>query len=272
MKRFLFLAFITISVLFIIPHKTYGVDITVGATTWYAASEQSYTQDNSGTGMLPNNLIKSDPAFLYGPTLAVRFSSDFNLTFVYLYGTFETAKEYAVFKTKEKYKRSDSDLALNYRLGDYFKVFIGAKYLTYDIIPADTDGINFRFDGNMDAHTSFGTGLGASATYPLTENIFVLGTFSGLYLFGKDKVKIAELNFGAPTGTTRNLSAGYNEYGVNTTLSLAYYIAPASTVISLGGRFQYLIADYKKNDIYLDSIKFTIYGVTLTATYTFSLH
>jgi hypothetical protein len=94
---------------------------------------------------------------------------------------------------------------------------------------------------------------------------------SGLYLWGTDKVTIEELAAGAKTGNNRSLNNSYNEYGINSTLSLAYYIAPASTVISLGGRLQYLIADYKNNAIYLDSIKFTIYGVTLTATYTFSL-
>ncbi|MCL2026454.1 MAG: hypothetical protein FWG92_06585, partial [Leptospirales bacterium] len=68
----------------------------------------------------------------------------------------------------------------------------------------------------------------------------------------------------------RSLNLSYNEYGINSTLSLAYYIAQASTVISLGGRLQYLIANYESNAIFLDSIKFAIYGVTLTATYTFS--
>ena len=50
----------------------------------------------------------------------------------------------------------------------------------------------------------------------------------------------------------------YSSYGVN--------------LDSDGGRFQYLIADYKNkdNDVYLDYIRFIIYGVTLTATYNFS--
>ena len=100
--------------------------------------------------------------------------SDFNFTFVFLYGTFDTAREDNVIsKSKSKYKRSDSDLALNYRLGDYFKVFIGAKYLSYDITPGATDKSTFKIQSkNIDAHTSYGTGLGVSATYPLTENIF----------------------------------------------------------------------------------------------------
>ena len=135
MKKFLFLTLTTICVLIITPHRAYALDITVGATSWYAQSEQYYTQDRNAYFM-QDTLVKSNAALLYGPTLAVRLSSDFNLTFVYLYGTFDTAKEGGNnVKSKSKYKRSDSDLALNYRLGDYFKVFIGAKYLSYDITP-----------------------------------------------------------------------------------------------------------------------------------------
>jgi len=271
MKKIIFLALIAICISVIAPYKTYGADITVGATTWYAFSEQKNIQGKGSTGMLGDSIVESDPGFLYGPTLAVRLSNNFNLTFVYLYGNFVTiVKDGTGWKSRSKYSRSDSDLALNYRLGDYFKVFAGAKYLAYNIAPYSTDSVSFMIANkgkDIDKHTSLGTGLGLSATYPLTENIFALGTVSGLYLFGKDKIGIT--NYGG--GNYRSANLKYNEYGVNTNLSLAYYIAPASTVISLGGRFQYLIADYKKNEIYLDSIQFTIYGVTLTATYTFSI-
>jgi hypothetical protein len=269
MKKFLFLAFITISI-FIIPHKAHAFDITVGATTWYAQSEQYYTQTKSELGVIHDLLIKSNPAFLYGPTLSLRLSNDFNLTFVFLYGTFKTEKNDGSYTSKSIYSRSDSDLALNYRLSEYFKVFIGAKYLSYDITPVKTDLYSFEVK-NIDTHTSYGTGLGLSATIPVTGNLFLLGTVSGLYLWGAHKAVISDISGMNPFPPSRNVNLKYNEYGINSTLSLAYYIAPASTVISLGGRLQYLIADYKNNAIYLDSIKFTIYGVTLTATYTFSL-
>ncbi|MCL1833801.1 MAG: hypothetical protein FWG49_04795, partial [Leptospirales bacterium] len=250
------------------PYKLHAFDITAGATTWYAQSEQYYTQNKSASGVISNSLVKSDPAFLYGPTLAVRFSQDFNLTFVYLYGTFETEKDQGSGrKSTTKFSRSDSDLALNYRLGNYFKVFIGAKYLSYGITPAKSDSFTFQINGNADIHNSYGPGLGLSATYPIIDNLFVLGTVSGLYLWGGHSVSIADIG----GSNRRSVDLEFNEYGVNTNLSLAYYIAPASTVISLGGRYQYLKADYKKNAIYLDSIKFTIWGAVLTATYTFSI-
>ncbi|MCL2155467.1 MAG: hypothetical protein FWH53_07380 [Leptospirales bacterium] len=268
MKK-LFLTLTAISISIIITHKAYAVDVTVGATTWFAMSEQYYTQ--SGGFFIKDLLVKSDPAFLYGPTLAMRFSNDFNLTFVFLYGTFDTTKDKGNnFKQKSQYQRIDSDLALNYRLSDYFKVFGGMKFLTYDITPTKSDNGTFTII-SIDPHISYGTGLGLSATVPIVGDLFVLGTISGLYLWGADKVKVEELISGASTNNYRNLSNSYNEYGINTTLSFAYYIAHYSTVISLGGRFQYIIADYNDNVICLDSIKFTIYGVTLTATYTFSL-
>ena len=91
MKKILFTTFTAICISIIIPCKTYALDITLGATTWYALSELYYTQDKS-PGIINNSLVKSDPAFLYGPTLAVRFSNDFNITFVYLYGHFKTEK------------------------------------------------------------------------------------------------------------------------------------------------------------------------------------
>ena len=256
----------------IIPYKAYAFDITAGGTAWYAQSEQYYTQTKSPSGVINNSIAKSSPAFLYGPTLAVRFNQDFNLTFVYLYGHFENEKNQgSSYNSSTKFSRSDSDLALNYRLSDYFKVFIGAKYLAYGITPARTDLATFQIIGNADIHTSYGPGLGLSATVPIVGSLFVLGTVSGLYLWGSHGVVVADISGGTPPYPQRSANLKYNEYGINTNLSLAYYIAPASVVISLGGRFQYLIADYKKNPIYLDSIKFTVWGATLTATYTFSL-
>jgi hypothetical protein len=263
MKKFLFI----ITCIIISASKLFALDMTIGATAWYAQSENYYTQSGvSANSVLHDSLVKSDPAFLYGPTLSVKLTNEFNLTFVYLYGTFVTVIDDGSWKTKSTYQRSDSDLALNYRFSNYFKLFAGIKYFSYDITPAKTDLFNFMIK-NIDTHTSYGLGFGVSGTYPLTDNLFCLGTLSGLYLLGADKLEITDIG----AGSQQTLKNKYNEYGINSTLGLAYYIAPASTVISLGGRFQHLIADYKKNAIGLDSVKFTIYGVTLTATYTFGI-
>ena len=275
MKNFLFLAYAAIFISIVIPCKVYSADITLGATTWYAQSELFYTQAK-GPGILNNSKIKSDAAFLYGPTLAVRFSPDFNLTFVYLYGNFEAERDHgsssSTIGSTTKFSRSDSDLALNYRLSEYFKAFAGIKYLSYGITPAREDSISFSVAKakDIDIHTSYGPGIGLSATVPIyfiSDNLFALATVSGLYLWGDHGAKVRDKDGNNP----RNVTLKFNEYGFNSTLSLAYYIAPASVVVSLGGRFQYLQSDYDKNAIYLDGIEFTIWGATLTATYTFSI-
>ena len=217
----------TISI--IIPAKADAVDITVGATTWYAW----WDVKQSGVSM------DADPEFLYGPALSVKFNDDFNLTFIYLHGKYDfEIDQGGPTPEKLKIKRNDSDLALNYRLNDYFKVFAGIKYM------------NFKQEFN---HRGIGPGLGLSATYPIADNLFLLGTLSGFYLWGKEE-------------DTHDGDTKYKEYGFNSTLSLAYYIASASTTISLGGRFQYIKTDWSK-----DNMTHKIYGATLTATYSFSI-
>jgi hypothetical protein len=253
------LTFIFLPAIFTDLSKAHAVDITAGATTWFAWGEQYNSQEDKFGKY--NTIIKSDPSLLYGPALSAKFSDDFNLTFVFLYGKFKSEKQ--------SFNRIDSDLALNYKLHDYFKVFIGAKYLSYGVMPVKSNfhgASDFTIE-SMDSHTSYGAGLGLSATIPIMGNLFGLATVSGLYLFGNQGVEKTD----GIHDTLQSIKIGYKEYGINTNMSLAYYIADWSTVISLGGRFQYITSDYDDNAIHLSSVVFLIYGVTLTATYTFSL-
>ncbi|MCL2155518.1 MAG: Lpg1974 family pore-forming outer membrane protein [Leptospirales bacterium] len=286
MKKFILLTLIAISISSIIPSAVYSIDITVGATTWCAWGNRNedIMSDRHWTGSAWGNNSRRygnntnysfDPSFLYGPALSIKFNNDFNLTFVYLYGKFEHQATYSDNATEiphpmnavYKFKRNDSDIALNYRLNDYLKVFAGIKYMKYDIkLTAENLATNAVSPCNSN-HTGYGPGFGFSGTYPLTENIFLLGTLSGFYLFSSGE----EFNDDLVYADTFNEKVGYNEYGINSTLSIAYYIAPAATVISLGGRFQYFKTDYDKKDrFYINSITNKMYGITLTATYTFS--
>jgi hypothetical protein len=283
--------FFLVCISIIIPDKAHSLDITAGATTWYAwgNSNEDIMTDTAGNSSRygTNTNYSLDPAFLYGPALSIKFNNDFNLTFVYLYGQLEHKTIYldnvilgnnveAIYK----FKRNDSDTALNYRLNDYFKVFAGIKYMRYDIkLRADTRP-NFADSYSCNSkHISFGPGLGLSSTLPLTENIFLLGTLSGFYLFSLgEKFEDNGIYNSFSISAQKNYKMGYKEYGMNSTLAIAYYIAPVSTVISLGGRFQYFKTDYEKkwndsgnNNFYINSITNKMYGITLTATYSFSI-
>ena len=241
------------------------MDMTVGATSWYAWGKQYYTQKDFMGDY--DSVTKTDPSLLYGPALAVKFNDDFNLTFVFLYGKFDATESKD--SLKSEFTRKDSDLALNYKLSNYFKVFAGIKYLSYGIVPIKDNffgGMTFKIK-SLEPHTSYGPGLGLSATIPIIWNFFGLATVSGLYLRGAEKAVISNLS----GSNSKNVKIGYSEYGINSNAAIAYYIEDWSTVISLGGRLQYIKADYDSNEMHLSSVGFFIYGVTLTATYTFSI-
>jgi len=272
MKKLILLTFIVICCILVIPCKIYAMDIAVGATTWLAWG--SRFDDVQKTSVRENGSYAFDPTFLYGPALSAKFSDDFNLTFVYLYGKFNyNEKIYAdaggSYYAESKAVRSDSDLALNYRLSDYFKVFIGTKYMAYEV---NSSFLNYSgtYCESHSKHTSIGPGMGFTGTFPVIDNIFLLGTVSGFYLFSAGETFVDNGIYGKRPA---DLTIGYNEYGINSTASIAYYIAPASTVISLGARFQYFIIKYNKYEPFflINSIENRIYGITLTATYSFSI-
>ena len=272
MKKFLLLTSIAICISIITPHKLHAVDITVGAATWYTWWDFDQIQTDRDSRPAAWNL-DADPAFLYGPALSVKFNDDLNLTFVYLYGKFdaEGISDTGVSTlptVNARIKRSDSDLALNYRLNDYLKLFAGAKYMNFKYsisFPHNTYDIDISIK-----HTGIGPGLGLNATFPVVDNLFLLGTLSGFYLWGNEKE-----DYYAWERSPRDIAKSskykfkFKEYGFNSTLSLAYYITPASTVISLGGRFQYVKTDYKDSSVGNGTHKF--YGLTLTATYSFGI-
>lgn len=236
-KLILFAVFSFIWMSAILQLNVSAADITVGATTWYSWWDFDNPDNNDNPDI--------DPSFLYGPVLSAKFSDDFNLTFVYLYGKFDMKETDGTIEIT----RNDSDLALNFRLNDNFKIFAGAKYMGY------------TFTGFE--HIGYGPGAGISFVFPLGNDFFILGNVSGLYLWGSED------------NDSSDASQDYNEYGANTGISLAYYIAPASTTISLGGRYQYFKTDYEKADSTDGSNSGTpvhqFYGITLSATYTFSI-
>ena len=110
-------------------------------------------------------------------------------------------------------------------------------------------------------HSFLGGALGLSATFPITENFFLLATLSGLYGSGEGEIYMSGVFA---------YKAKFNDYGINSNLSIAYYIAPASTTISLGARVQYFEARYRDEKFPI-TIKNTIYGITLSATYSFDI-
>jgi len=267
MKKFLPAAFIAISI--IIPCKTYAFDITVGVTTWYAWMEQYMFSPHYG-----ERIDMRNDSLFFGPVMSVKFNEDFNLTLVFLHSRFDLEGDDAptgIMEKKFTSKRYDADLALNYRLNNYFKIFAGIKYLEFNILQFRhlPDPYNTHvYTVNNGKHKSLGPGSGLSFTCPVSiiDNLFLLAILSGFYLFPASSEK---LEYRSSTAKLSETQISYKEYGVNTTLQIAYYIEPLQTVISLGGRMQYFITKYKEDD-YPIKITHPLYGITLAATYTFN--
>ncbi|HOP63511.1 MAG TPA: hypothetical protein PK358_10135 [Spirochaetota bacterium] len=231
----LLILILSFSIIALNPSRLNAADLSAGATSWYTAWD--YEDDAS-------NDIEYSSTFLYGPALSLSMTDRFSLSFVFLYGEFDmdTGEE------TESIKRYDSDLTFNYRISNYFKLFLGCKYA----------GFTWDPDGK---HQAIGPGTGISAVFPVGWDFFILGYISGIYLWGNEE---------GNNETEYDESA--REYGVNTSLSLAYYISGASTTISLGGRYQQLHIDYdsSENEALADNTS-RFYGVTLTAVYSFNL-
>lgn len=235
------------AVLILFQGELKAVEMSAGAATWFAWWD--FDDHDSTTES------EIDPAFLYGPSLSAKFSDDFNLTFQFLYGTFDWIDTYDGEDHKYKFSRTDSDLALNYRLNSYFKVFAGCKYMGYK-----------RTEYGAVTHQGLGPGAGVSMVVPLGANFYLLGNFSGFYLYGKDEMD--------QEGMDLTIKSKYHEYGTNSSLALAYYIEAADTTLSIGGRYQDVKSDYYYNSYEgadNSDMDHKFYGVTASATYSFSI-
>ncbi len=234
-KIIFFTLLFLIGTLMIFSSNTHALDISIGASTWYS------WWDFEESGAPSSDEPDMGSTLLYGPVLALNFSTNWSLTTVFLYGEYDMDSG----DGSETIKRYDSDTALNYSFNRYIKAFAGFKYMGYD------------WDGGD--HISYGPALGLALTLPLIENFYLLLNVSGAYLWGthsedQDGTKIDE---------------DYVEPGVNSNISIAYYIAPASTSINLGFRYQYFRTKYDAD--YADDNMHTFYGVTLTVVYSFSI-
>ncbi len=236
MKKFVLLvvAMVTLS-----NSSSYAADLTVGATGWYSLWE---IKDSDAT---------IDPGILYGPALAITFNQDFNLNFVFLYGTYDAQQDDGFGgKMSYQYKRYDSDSSIGYKINSYLKFFAGLKYNAY------TTEISIM-GNDVDLKVQmYGPAAGLSAVMPLGNDFFILANGSGIYLFNK------QTSTGTPVIKTKG-------YGYNTSAAIAYYIAPASVTLSIGGRYQYI--QMESDDSSSEDSKMNFYGVTASATYSFSL-
>jgi hypothetical protein len=223
--------------IFFVTSALYAADLGIGITAWYA----SWTIERDKTSNM-------DPVLYIGPSIAYQFSDKWSTTLVAL----ATPQKYTWDADEVmELRRYDIDLALNYQISRYIKVFGGAKYLafSYHNKTYDSDGI----------HHAAGPGAGISFTLPLISNVYLLANLSGLYIFGnqKDDKQTEDINF--------------YEVGANGSLQLAYYIPSAAVTLAAGYRYQYVETFYTEDTQKNSDLEHTFKGFTFLAVKSFNL-
>lgn len=217
-----------------------AASFSVGASTWY--SWWKFEKDDN---------MNMKPTLVFGPVISVGFGGPFSLSGVFLYGKFEP-EDSGDNGGPDYITRFDSDISLNYNINSFLKIFGGVKYM------------DFRWDEEESSgrHFSMGPGLGVGLTIPLVNSFYFLTNLSGIYNIGKHEQDSSY----SGTSTSTDLI----EKGINTNISFAYYIAAASTSITIGFRYQYVMSDFKEeSDETGGDDNFIFYGPTLSVVYTF---
>jgi len=254
--------------------------IGIGLSFWYAGWEPYWVK---GLGVLGGSPYKINPAVLFGPVVSIKFKKNLSLSGVFTYGKFK-AKSVGYIpismlmgaapifvNTKREAARFDLDLTLLYRLTDYFRLYIGLKYLGYKLddnmqmminvmgftIPVTTKTAIF--------HNFLGPGLGISLTVPIISNWYFLSNISGIAQFGKAGQEGSQLISSGGSSTLLY-------YGLNATANIAYYAHKLKTTFALGGRFQYLRINVMSSDNHVaGGGSDMFYGITFFTVYMFEL-
>jgi hypothetical protein len=225
-----------IAVTIISSKPAHAADITVGVSSWY--SWWNVTPDTGST---------KKPGLLYGPALAFDFAEKWSISSVFLTGNLDETYDGTTYHNR----RYDLDTVVSYKMTRWFKVFAGFKYYRYDY---NYDASSVSVFGKSDfSFYSRGPGAGAGVTLPLSDSLFFQANTSFIYCFATFKFESEKFHS--------------REKGINSNISFAYHITPASTTLSGGFRYQYI-----NNHDELDYVtKSYYYGVTFAALYHFSL-
>lgn len=222
--------------------KERGVAVAVAFTAYYAnwspvwnKYRKIYPIYTEGTYRLPKG------TFLYGPSVSVRIDR-WQISGNFLYGDFKCdlfSYRYLLvpspgisaiipYRTTMRAKKYDCDLLVTYQINSFFRFFFGPKYQGYQYNKRNIEYFSYTTPSEDVHYHSGGLGAGVGCVLPITSDLYLMMSFSGIVLIGSQK--------GSNDQGDRTSVA----YGGNELVTLAYHIKAINTVISLGGRLQYL--------------------------------
>ncbi len=187
--------------------------------------------------------------------------------------------------------RWDVDSTLGYRINEFFRVFVGCKYLYNKFSGTNTIGSRIVFmpsgltydqndpvamESKFESHSG---GVGIGFSLPLLGALYLLGNASCIYTKASlHVVKDVDGVFATFNGAKSNKLPGmdpgvqfYNAIGLNSTLSLSYYFEAISTSIVIGGRYQMIRYNRVERDPYHVTTDDIYYGMMFSVLYYLSL-
>ncbi|MGB4269314.1 MAG: hypothetical protein WBK20_09045 [Spirochaetota bacterium] len=291
MKNKILQLFIIIATI-MISAKAFSLDLNVGATLWYANWEPHWEQEfrdifRDQSGEVTH--FKMDDTYLIGPIVSFRLGDTFSLTANMLYGKYTASciKMWYEGGTRSIYStmditKYDTDIILNYKAFTYVQFFIGFKLQHYNL--SETQRVVYNtLEGPVSRDllsNSYGLGLGVGFTIPLDENFAMLLNIAGIYLRTEVEDSWQENSGANPPSYIYTLNA----YGINNSLSLAYFLPSYNITLLTGFRYQYL--KYKQADVQKtnydpgDEFRFDrdynnqndiFWGINISVIYSFSL-
>jgi len=219
----------------------------------------TYVKYSEGDFSLPRG------TFMYGPSVSVTIDR-WQISANFLYGEFRgdlvtydyipplsgTGYGFMIpYRVRKEVKKYDGDLLVGYEINKYFRFFFGPKYQGYQYKKIFSTSLITSSSEDIRYHSG-GMGVGVGCTLPITGDFYLTMNFAGVVLVGSQK--------GSDDKSDRTSIA----YGGNEIVKLVYEIKPIHTIISLGGRLQYLYF-YTTPNKYNPGKHDIFYGINLSA-------
>jgi len=282
MKKIIIAAIIAFGFI-IIPRIGSAAGMGIGMNTWFVWWKPYFTLETE-KNLSIGKKYTANPNFLYGPVLTFYLPKHFTLSAMFLYGEFYFKKNETIIipplfalpqKTNYLIKRYDSDSSVTYSFTRIFNMSLGFKYTHFMYNTRSTSGLPgiMMLENQKKTYDEYAPALGFGLTIPLVEKtLYLIMNASGIFDFvtlkmsGDTTTIFANFYFTFPI---KPIAQHVYKIGMNSTLTLAYYVEKINTTFTLGIRYQMfkMLNTDKTIDLKLDRMYDHFYGITAAVIY-----
>lgn len=216
-----------------------GASMAIGYLTWFNWWE---TQEDYIEKFYDKYSYEVDPSFLYGPMLSFQITPEWNVSSLFIMGSYKT--KFSGVYEGEKYSNSydiwryDSDTTASYAFTPFFTVYFGFKFMRYTYTIEDSSDTG---DGMTYIYNDYAPGIGVIFTIELVKNMYLSISLGSIFSFTEVTVE----NIPDDTIVILLDEKSYKA-GANARIALNYDIEKIHMVVSLGFRYQMLYGFFEK--------------------------